>query len=117
MQADYAEEESSINSIAFTERTFEGNGNGEASGGMLLATGGEDGMLRVWELRADRSEWRVLSGLVSAATIYWCTMYVLVLRCCWATIALNKDVSYESTFVAASLVGVSAEKVLLRACC
>ncbi|CAM9542491.1 unnamed protein product [Laminaria digitata] len=58
VQADFAEEESSISSIAFADRTLEGNGNGEASGGMLLATGGEDGMLRVWELRADRSKSR-----------------------------------------------------------
>lgn len=56
MQADYAEVESCISSIAFAEKPLESNGDGEASGGMLLATGGEDGMLRVWELRADRSE-------------------------------------------------------------
>ena len=56
MQADYAKEESCISSIAFAERPPDGNGNGGTSGGILLATGGEDGMLRVWELRADRSE-------------------------------------------------------------
>lgn len=35
----------------------EGEGNRGGHGGMmLLATGGEDGILRVWELSADRSE-------------------------------------------------------------
>ena len=49
VQADYAEKESGVNSMAFVER----KPNGEAEGVMLLATGGEDGVLRVWKLRAD----------------------------------------------------------------
>lgn len=53
LQADYAEKESGLNSMAFVERKPRGSGgNGEAEGVMLLATGGEDGVLRVWELRA-----------------------------------------------------------------
>lgn len=46
--------------MAFLERNNDGsNGNRETDGGVtLLATGGEDGVLRVWELHADaRSEY------------------------------------------------------------
>lgn len=59
LQADHAEKESGVNSMAFVERKPGGSGgNGEATEGVvLLATGGEDGVLRVWELRAAaRSE-------------------------------------------------------------
>lgn len=46
MQADHSERESSVNSMAFAD-------HGEAQGGAhFLATGGEDGCLRVWELSA-----------------------------------------------------------------
>lgn len=57
-QADYAEKESGVNAMAFVERKPDGSGsNGEGEGVTLLATGGEDGVLRLWELRADaRSE-------------------------------------------------------------
>lgn len=50
LQADFAARESGINSMAFSPR----DGGGE--NGVLLATGGEDCTLRVWELSADRSE-------------------------------------------------------------
>lgn len=59
-QADFAEKESGVNSMAFVERKSGSSGNGnklltgdDEGGVMLLATGGEDGVLRVWELRAD----------------------------------------------------------------
>ena len=56
VQADYAEKESGVNSMAFVERKpGGGGGNGGAEGVILLATGGEDGVLRVWELRANAS--------------------------------------------------------------
>lgn len=53
LQADYAEKESGVNSMAFVERKR--GGNGETEGLTLLATGGEDGVLRVWELHANAS--------------------------------------------------------------
>lgn len=45
----------------FADRNSSGNGGSGlgARGDVLLATGGEDGVLRVWELRADRSEFYV----------------------------------------------------------
>lgn len=67
-QADYAEKESGVNSMAFIDKKYGGVGGGGGGGGSssgfrrgetdgvgvtLLATGGEDGVLRVWELRAD----------------------------------------------------------------
>eukprot|EP00903_Cladosiphon_okamuranus_P012539 g11742.t1 len=51
VRADYADKESGVNSMAFVKR--KAGGSGETEGSMLLATGGEDGVLRVWELRAD----------------------------------------------------------------
>lgn len=48
-----------MNAMAFLDRNNDGRDlNRETDGGvMLLATGGEDGVLRVWELHADaRSE-------------------------------------------------------------
>eukprot|EP00752_Nemacystus_decipiens_P006396 g5761.t1 len=54
VRADYAEKESGVNSMAFVQRKpGMSGGNGETEGVTLLATGGEDGVLRVWELRAD----------------------------------------------------------------
>lgn len=55
-QADHAEKESGVNSMAFIRRTAGGNGSRDGRGAVLLATGGEDGKLRVWELRTDSCE-------------------------------------------------------------
>ncbi|CAM9543911.1 unnamed protein product, partial [Hapterophycus canaliculatus] len=63
VRADFAEKESGVNYMAFVDRkggeSSGDRGNRGANGGVtLLATGGEDGILRVWELRADtRGAW------------------------------------------------------------
>ncbi|CAM9104429.1 unnamed protein product [Pylaiella littoralis] len=64
VRTDFAEKESGVNSMAFVDRNTGGDGNGGGSSSgrngapvagvvTLLATGGEDGAVRVWELRAD----------------------------------------------------------------
>ncbi|CAM9462851.1 unnamed protein product [Ectocarpus sp. 13 AM-2016] len=55
VEADFATKESGVLSMAFLDRNNSGSdGSRETDGGvMLLATGGEDGVLRVWELQAD----------------------------------------------------------------
>lgn len=61
-QADFAEKDGGINSM-----TFSGASSHEATGSardvVRLATGGEDGILRVWEVGAAKRELRRFGAL------------------------------------------------------
>jgi len=56
-QADFAEKDGGINSMTFSEASSH-EATGSARDSVRLATGGEDGVLRVWEVGAAKRESR-----------------------------------------------------------
>lgn len=62
-QADFAEKNSGINSMTFSEASSR-EATGSARDAMRLVTGGEDGVLRVWEVGAAKRESRSFCHLL-----------------------------------------------------